>query len=319
MRAGGCALSLLSVPLNVEILHALEAGPTPLVELRRIVGSPPQTTMRGQLRALNEAGVVERQQQNAFPGSAEFELTAAGEDLLSLGTVLQGWLAASPEGPLELGSAASKNSIKALVQGWSSAIVRALAARPLSLTELNRLISGLNYPSLERRLGAMRLTGMIEACPGKGRSTPYSAGTWLRLAVAPMAAAVAWERRHLSSETPPLGRIDIESMFLLAIPALSLPADLSGRCRLAAELRSSSSGDPLLAGAVVAVAGGSVLSCNAKLEGAADAWATGSSRAWLDVITTSDLDGLEIGGDSQLASGLLGGLHGTLFATQQAG
>ena len=59
----------------------------------------------------------------------------------------------APEGPLALGSSTAKSAIKALVEGWGTNMIRALAARPLSLTELNGLISGLSYPSLERRLG----------------------------------------------------------------------------------------------------------------------------------------------------------------------
>ncbi len=42
-------------------------------------------------------------------------------------------------------------------------MLRALAAGSLSLTELDRLIGALSYPSLERRLVAMRLAGLVGA------------------------------------------------------------------------------------------------------------------------------------------------------------
>jgi hypothetical protein len=45
-RAGAVALSLLSAPLNVHLLQALEDGSLPLIDLRRAVGSPPQRSMR---------------------------------------------------------------------------------------------------------------------------------------------------------------------------------------------------------------------------------------------------------------------------------
>jgi DNA-binding HxlR family transcriptional regulator len=314
VRAGGHALSLLSIPLNVHVLQALEEEPKSLTDLRRAVGSPPQTTMRGHLRTLTDLGVIERR-RSGFPSSVDFRLGQSGEELLSVGKILQDWLAVSPDGPLGLGSIAAKSSIKALVEGWSSAIVRALAARPLSLTELNRLITGLSYPSLERRLGAMRLTGLIEARPGRSRSTPYAAGDWLRGAVAPIATASVWERRHLQAYTP-FGRIDLESAFLLAVPPLPLPSELSGSCRLAAQLRSAGGGDAL-AGALVQVEEGGVSSCATRLEGVADAWVTGNSTAWLDALTKGESDALEVGGDGRLALGLLDALHGALFGAAQ--
>jgi DNA-binding HxlR family transcriptional regulator len=318
LRAGAYALSLLSTPLNVHVLMALEPAPTPLVELRRAVGSPPQTTMRAQLRSLTEIGVLERRRQPEFPGSVACELGRPGRDLLAVGRSLQDWLAQAPDGGLPLGSAAAKSTIKALVEGWSSTIIRALAARPLSLTELTRLISGLNYPSLERRLGAMRLAGQIEACPGqKSRGTPYRASEWLRRAVAPLAAGASWERRHaVDGGAAPIGRIDVEAAFLLAVPLLSLPPDVSGSCKLAVEVRSSE-GKPHLAGVLVAVREGRVVSCVTRLRGEASAWAAGSASAWLDAVIAGEADRLEVGGDCELGLSLVDGLHSALFRVRQ--
>ena len=55
-RAGAVSLSLLSAPLNVHLLRALEEGPLALIDLRRAVGSPPQSTMRVYSRTLVEIG-----------------------------------------------------------------------------------------------------------------------------------------------------------------------------------------------------------------------------------------------------------------------
>lgn len=311
MRAGGFALSLLSVPLNVQVLRALEEEPRSLIDLRRAIGSPPPTTMRGHLRTLTELGVLERRRENDFPGAIAFELGRCGKDLLALADILDAWLAASPEGPIELGSNASKNAIKALIEGWSSAIVRALAAKPLSLTELSRLIHGLSYPSLERRLGTMRLAGQIERCAGVGRGTPYAVTDWLRQAVAPLAGAQRWERANPAVEAAPLSRIDIESLFLLAVPLISLPPEHSGFCRLAIELPS---GDGhRLAGAMVEIQDGRAVGCVSNLEGTANAWALGSATGWLSALIDADLDQLELGGDCQLATAALDQLHGALF------
>lgn len=311
-RAGAYALSLLSVPLKVHVLRVLGEAPKPLIELRRAVGSPPQTTMRGHVRTLVEIGAVERRRQDGFPGSVDYVLEAPGRELLRVAEALQGWLATSPDGEIELGSLAGKSAINALVAGWSSGIARALAARPLSLTELSRLIPSLNYPSLERRLGALRLAGQIEARPSSTRGTPYGATEWLRRAVAPIVAGVRWERLHSPAGTAPVGRIDAEAALLLAIPLLRLPSDLSGLCRLTVEIRNGA-GEPRLAGVMVGIEDGVVSSCTSRLEGRAGAWASGGPSRWTSAIMDQETDALEIGGDCDLSLALLEGLHKALF------
>lgn len=315
MRAGTHALTLLSVPLNVHVLTALAEEPKALIDLRRAAGSPPQTTMRGHLRYLTEIGAIERLRQNSFPGNVDFELCRPGQDLLDVASVLRDWLEEAPEGALGVGSPAAKSSIKALVEGWSSTIIRALAARPLSLTELNRLISGINYPSLERRLGAMRLAGQINAIPGRNRGTPYGVSDWLRQAIAPLAAATSWERRHLREQTAPITPIDAEAALLLAVPMVHLDPSLTGTCRLAIEVRAAD--EPRLAGALVDVRAGQVVSCVSRLSGEASGWASGTGGDWLHALIAGDTDQLEIGGDCDLAVSLLEGLHRTLFRARQ--
>ena len=213
---------MLSTPINVYVLQALAEGPRSLVDLRRHAGSPPQTTMRGHLRTLAKTEVVVRRRQNDFPGSLDFELTPTGEELWLVAKVLRVWLRNAPEEPLALGSSAAKSAVKALVEGWGTSMVRALAARPLSLTELNGLINGLSYPSLERRLGAMRLAGQIQRTPGRGRGTPYAVTDWLRRAIGPLGVAARWERMHAPEATAPIRRLDAEAAFLLAIPLVRL-------------------------------------------------------------------------------------------------
>jgi DNA-binding HxlR family transcriptional regulator len=315
-RAGALALSLLSVPLKVHVLQALEEEPRSLIDLRRAVGSPPQTTMRGHVRALVEIGAVESRRRDAFPGSVDYALGRPGRDLLRVAEVLRAWLVAAPQGEIELGSPAAKSAVGALVAGWSSTIVRALAGRPLSLTELSRLIPSINYPALERRLGALRLVGQIEARPGRARSTPYGPTDWLRRAIAPLVAGVRWERQHLPTGTSPVGRIDAEAAFLLAIPLVSLPSELSGTCRLVVEIRNGA-GERRSAGVMVEVREGAVCSCTSRLEGRAGAWASGSSGSWTSAVMSQETEALEIGGDSDLAVALVDALHGSLFGALQ--
>lgn len=301
MRSGATALSLLSVPLNVHVLDALEDGELPLADLNRAVGHPPATTMRTYLKGLADLGALERRQEAGFPGSVAYSLTPSGRQLLAVRSVLESWLGDAPEGPISLGSAAAKSAVKALVDGWNAAVVRALAARALALTELTRLITSISYPTLERRLATMRRTGQLQARRngGASRGTPYEATSWLRQASAPLVAAVAWERHWAPAQTKALSRIDIEALFLLAVPLLDLPEELSGSCRLAVEMRNGSESD--YAGATVTVEAGRVVSCVARLDGGAEAWATAKADTWLGWMTGRREDRLEIGGENPLA------------------
>lgn len=313
-RAGAEALSLLAAPLNVRVLRALEPGSSALFDLRQAVGSPPQSTMRLYMRALGEIGAIERMARREFPTSVDYSITDTGRNLLKVAEILDVWLRRSPGGNLELGSAEARNAIKPLVEGWSTSIIRALAGRSLSLTELDRLIPRVSYPSLERRLGAMRVIGLVEGHRVQGGSTPYSATEWLRRAVASFVAAIAWERKYLPGSTPSIGRLDIEAAFLLAIPLMDLPSGTSGRCRLTVEVQRQ--GRPVFAGVLVCVEEGEVTSCLPYLDGETGSWVTGAPGAWLRQISSGSSEELDVGGNSDLANEIVEGLTRTLTKPQ---
>jgi len=314
MRSGAQTLSLLAVPLNFLILQSLAEGPKAQVTLRRETGSPAQTTIRAQLRKLCDAEAVVKGQRDRFPGTHAYELTAAGNDLLGVAAALESWLERAPGGPLSLDHSGAKAAIGTLAEAWSTTLLRALAAKPLTLTELNDIIGTLNYPALQRRLGAMRLAGQLETQRGNGRGSPNQVTDWLREGVGPIAAAVRWERRHLPDRTAPTTAIDTETAFLLAMPLLHLPDDLSGSCRLAAELPNGSKWT--LAGVMVEIAGGRVVSCVTRLQGVPEGWILGSPSAWLSAVIDGEKGGLEFGGDGRLATAILRGLHAALFGAR---
>jgi DNA-binding HxlR family transcriptional regulator len=304
-RAGAFGLTLLADPLNIGILEALKEGPLPLPDLRRFVGAPPQTTLRNRLKLLGEAGAVDRHQEPGFPGHVSYELTRSGRALSGTSRILAAWLAAAPDHPLELGSPAAKGAIKALVGGWNTNMLRALAAKPLSLTDLDRVITRINYPALERRLDAMRLTGQVQPLQSNG-TRPYGVTSWLRASVAPLVASVDWERR-IKPRTPEIHRLDVEALFLLAIPMLRVPEAPNGTCRLEVQLSGRKSADP--AGVVVAVDGGRPISCRASLSEDALSWASGTTTAWLDVLSRNDQTDLTVGGDERLPDALVTGFQ----------
>jgi DNA-binding HxlR family transcriptional regulator len=308
-RAGAEALGLLAAPLNVQVLKALEPGSSALLDLRYATGSPPQSTMRLYMRTLTGLGAIERMPRREFPTSVDYAITDTGRGLLRVGEVLDEWLRRSPGGALELGSLEARNAIRPLIEGWSTNIVRALAGRSLSLTELDRLIPRVSYPSLERRLGAMRIVGLVDGHRVEGGSTPYCATEWLRRSVVPFIAAVAWERRFLAESAPPIGRLDIEAALLLAIPLLELPKSATGRCRLTVEVQRG--GSPAFAGVLVCLEEGEVISCAPNLDGEVEGWISGSPRAWLRRLGSGSGEELELGGDTALAEAILEALRRT--------
>lgn len=302
---------MLAEPLNLAILKSLAEGPRSQAEVLRIAGSPAQTTLRGRLRRLIEVGAIARHRRNRFPGALRVELDDAGRELLAVVGVLEHWLQRAPSGPLEPGSSAASAAIRALAEGWSTAMLRALAAGPRSLTEIDGLIASMSYPSLERRLTAMRLAGLVVPHQGSGRGTPYAVTDWAREGMSAMLAAIYWERAHRRATTTPLTRLDAEALFLLTVPRLRLSDGLAGACRLAIEIQQDDRRS--LAGVTVEVEGARVVSCVTRLQGASDAWALGPGGAWLRAILQLDSSGLELGGRRRLAAELIETLHGSLF------
>lgn len=309
LRAGGVALMLLANPLSLDVLRALAEGPKRLQDLMRDLGFPPRSTIRLYLQTLAEMGAVARRSRSAFPTSVDYEITEGGEALLKVSDTLQTWLQLAPAGPMGLGSTAARSAVKALVEGWGSNIVRALATRPLSLTQLNSLIPRITYPSLERRLTAMRQVDLLETHPTHGRTTPYEVTEWLRRAIAPIISAIAWERRYAEDRTANLRRLDVEAAFLLAIPLINLDSELTGRCRLAVEVHDGAS--PVFAGVLVSIEAGKVVACLPSLKSDAEAWVSGSPLAWLRRINGASLEGLDVEGETRLAEAVTDALART--------
>lgn len=296
-------LLLLSAPSTIPLLSDLADRPRPLADLRGKLGSPPETTIRGHLRPLTAAGLVEKRRHGGFPGSVDYRLTAAGQDLIAVWETLAAWLAAAPGGGAPPGSRAAKGAIKILIESWRTGIVRALAAGPRSLTELAGAAPSLSYPALERRVSAMRRLGFVRALPGSRGKIPLEVGDWLRLAVAPLAAAARWERRWLPDPTPIVAR-DIETGFLLVLAPLRLPQAGSGACRLAVRIAEGQAGEGE-AGVTAEMREGIVASCLPEPGGIPSARVDGSLDAWIATILDRDPRGLELGGETRLAKGLV--------------
>lgn len=311
-RAGTLALSLIGMPINAVALTRLDEGPQGLSDLQSATAAP-ATTIRRHLRALADLGVVAKRRAGDFPGRTRYELTKGGEALVGVAASVSTWLAAAPAGPIALDAPSARTALKAFIDAWSTSMLRALAARPLALTELDRLIAGVSYPSLERRLAALRLAEQVRRLPSNGSGAPHVVTDWLRLGVGPIVMATRWERTYARDRAAAITNRDVEALFLLSIPLVQLAPEMTGICRVAVEISNSSQ---RFAGALVEVARGRVVYCGSRLEGDAGAWATGSTSDWLAALIERELDRLEIGGDARLAIGLLEGLHSALFRPQ---
>lgn len=282
-----------------------------LAELRRATGLPAQTTLRGHLAGLEKIGALSKQPTQRMPYAVENALTPMGEDLLQVAGALERWLARAPERPISLESGAAKGIVKALVDGWESTMMRCLALRPMSLTELDREIAELSYPALERRLSSMRMAGLIEACPATGSGTPYTVTEWARRGVAPLAAAGRCERIHMGNRAAPATRLDVEAAFLLATPLVGLPEETNGTCQLEVEPTPGEQSDQ--SGVRVEVREGKVVACDCELDGDRSSYAAGTTRTWFTAIKEGTLEELHFGGGSRFAETLVLGLHASLM------
>jgi DNA-binding HxlR family transcriptional regulator len=292
------------------IIRALAEEPLRLADLREVAGCPAQTTLRGYLGQLAKLGIVTGVERCEMPYSVTRELTPQGRELLFVAEILQAWLSETPQGKIRLGTEPAKAAIKALTDGWGSTILRALASQPLSLTELDEMISDVSYPALERRLSIMRITGQIEAVSSRGNGTPYAITDWARRSIAPLSAAGRWERAHLPAETGPVTWVEVEAAFLMALPLVELPEDAEGECVLAADTKEE---EKRIAGVHVIVKRGEVVSCDAELKAEPPAFALGTATAWLDAVIEGQMKGLHVSGDRKLVKGLVQGLHDALF------
>jgi DNA-binding HxlR family transcriptional regulator len=248
-----------------------------------------------------------------MPYTVENELTDVGHGILAVADAVEAWLERAPQGPIAFGSEPAKGAIRALVAGWDSTMLRALAARPLSLTELDNVISEISYPAIERRLSAMRAAKQVEASFQDGNpAKPYAVTEWARQAVRSLVAAGRCECEHLAEAADPLTRLDVEAAFLLAAPLAALPATANGACLLAVSADDQED-DGRLIGVDVDVARGKVVSCSASIGPESRSWAKGPVESWTAAILEGPSGDLELGGENvELARALVEGMHDAL-------
>lgn len=313
VRAGSRALSIFTSTLNARVLHAHADRPLRIGELEQQLGWAPQSSLRAAIGKLCDLGALTRHEPGEGSSGAATELTAAGCELLPVAEALEHWLRLSPDGPVPLEDDAAHGIVRTLTAAWDSTVVRALAERPLTLTELSAGISDLNYPALKRRLAKLRSTHLVTPVLTESGSA-YAATDWLRRAVVPLAVAGRWELEH-DVDAEPISRIEVEAAFLLALPLVELSGRSTGACALAVLTSDDgASSKQQVAGVAVEVKQGTIVTCRMDTATTQPTWALGTADAWLEAVVDGNPNTLRISGAKpRLARSIVKALHAGLL------
>jgi hypothetical protein len=315
-RAGALTLLYLASPMERSVLLALLAEAATGVEVMDELEVPDPEDPVG-LEIIADPYLVEPADPDADPDDpidwdTALQASPAGQELLVVGAVLERWLDSCPERSLRLGPDAGP-ALSALLSGWSSTVMHALAAKPLTVAEATEVVGTLSYDVVEERIEGMANTGLLDALSGDGE-TRYAPTDWLSEGIAPLAAAARMEQRFPFGDTAPTAALDVEAAFLLTLPLLELPADLSGSCSLAVELSEGVLPSP--AGVTARIDEGRIVSIEAHLDEKADVRASASAADWLDTLIEPDVKRVRTGGERRLARRLIYELHQTLFGVE---
>jgi DNA-binding HxlR family transcriptional regulator len=246
-----------------------------------------------------------------------YEVSAGGREMLFIAFVVERWLQGAPEGPLPFDSSEAERAVVAMAEGWSATVMHVLARGPHTFDELHRATEDLSRRELRRHLTAMRRAGQVEPLPDEGSGTIYRATEWLRAGIAPLIASARLERNNPRDDMVPIDGLDVEAGFMLSLPQVELPKELSGVCRLGLNLDEEEIGG--MTGVTAVIDQGLVVSFAPGLDKPADAWAAGTASGWLDTVIEPDAEHVRSGGDRWLARALLAGLHKTLFGVRVKG
>lgn len=317
--AGSTALLHFADPLSAKVLRAHVEGPLRPAELKLEVDWAARTTLRTCVTNLEVAGALDKNPVHGAAYAVETHLTSMGREMILVAAAVESWLALSPAGPIAPDSGAAKTAVKALVGGWNSTVMQALAIQPHSLAELDTAIRGLNYPLLKRRVAALRLNHQIEKVVGTAdrAPNPYAATDWMRRSIAPIAVAARCELRQAASSTTSIGDGEMQTALLLTSPLVSLVASAVGTCTMGVEQIAGEGpvAGTQLPGATVRVAAGKITSWAGEAEEGQPGWALGTARTWLDAF----IDGPPASdvrfstSDPQPVTELVSGIHQSLF------
>jgi len=282
-------------------------------ELMTRVENVSRSTYFERLRDLEDISLIARERSRETPPVAACRLEGAGRCLLRVARLLDRWLGRSPTGRLTVGDARATAVTKALALGWGSTILRWLAERPRSLTELEPLVEGLGYRKLERAMRDLDNAGLIERVDAEGRLSPYTVTRWARESVAVLSAAVRWERQRIPERSAAVTGLEVEAGLLLALPLVDVPDAPDGACVLLIDPEDPRAGNP--AGVVVRMLGGRAIWCVPVPDRKPQDMTSlrGTLPEWLQAVIRGKPEKLQCVGDAPLTSALMVGLHEALL------
>lgn len=291
-------LLMLSDPLNASILRLLARGALPITKLQEHLGPTSRTTRFSRLRELEELGVIVREKEGGSPPLTHCMLSAAGRDLLVVVRLLRRWLRENPSRSPGKGDLFGVVETKALAIGWNSTVLRWLAERPCSLTELDaQSPPGVSYHELRKAREALSHTGLIAAVASEDRGQPYELTDWTRRAAPALAAAVRWERSFLSKDDPEPASTDVETLLRLFSPSLA---------PIGPALDEDSSPLPDNSEAFSVIVGNHGDGVGAgKRSGSQVGEISGTLTSWLDALVDGRSTGLQMRGGIRLTTELL--------------
>jgi hypothetical protein len=317
-RAGALTLLYLAIPMERRTLLAMlaEAATGANVIDETDVPDPDDPLP---LEIIADPYLVEPADPDVDPDAIDentmLRPSQAGRELLFVSSILERWLRSCPDGPLELGPDAAP-ALSALLNSWSSTVIHTLAASPLTAEETTETIAILDQDTIEERIQELLDAGLIDALETEEEDDDderFGVTEWLRTAIAPLAAAARQELRHPLEDTAPISALDVQAAFLLTLPLIDLPPQLSGTCSLAVDLEDGVAESPT--GVTVQIDNGRLVACDVGLEESVDGWASAPASAWLDTVIDKDTSQVRSGGNQMLAGALLHGLHERLFTS----
>ncbi len=220
------------------------------------------------------------------------------------------WLAECPDGPLSP-SHEARPVLTALVDGWDSTAIHALAGGPVTVGDVAEAIGAPRLEPAAAALREMQQTELVELLPEPGGDPRFAPTEWLRLAIGPLAATALVEIEEPPAGAVPIDRFDIEAAFRLSLPLIPrLDPEISHLCRLIVTMpdRRADQG-----GVVALIERGEVASVSSDLTIHSPTFAGGSPQAWIETLIDPSKPQLSAGGNLEVLGAIVAGLHEQLF------
>jgi len=161
-RAGALTLLYLSSPLERPVLRTLMAELTTGVKMQEIGPPDPEFMAMG---IFEDPYLLEPADPDHPPGEpigpdTLLRPTPAGREVPFVGAVLAGWLRRCPQGPLEHGPESGRH-MAALLGGWASMTIHALAGGPRSAAQVCEAIQVIDRGAVDARIDSMLETRLL--------------------------------------------------------------------------------------------------------------------------------------------------------------